>query len=181
MSGTEAAKPSRKKFIALIAGAAIMVAAALAFYISWQQDVERSSRIYEESPDLMLYAESDIYNMTKGETIEVPIIIEVDQRGKEVNAKIAVFESDDADIPKYVFAETSEKTLPAGFVGSLDRSTIHLLAAEQTGIKTETVLLTLTSKEDSISGNYSLSPTLFSNDIEGTPFTYSSSFVVHIE
>jgi hypothetical protein len=64
MGETEAAKPSRKKFVAVIAGAAIMVGAALAFYISWQQDVERSSRIYEESPDLMLYAEYEIYNMT---------------------------------------------------------------------------------------------------------------------
>jgi hypothetical protein len=98
-----------------------------------------------------------------------------------VNANIAVFGSDDADIPRFVFAETSEKTLPPGFVGSLDRSTIHLPAAVQTGIKTETVLLTLTSKDDATSGDYSLSPALFSNDIEGTPFMVSSSFVVHIE
>lgn len=181
MDDSEKKRPSRIKFITVIAGAAIMVAAALAFYINWQQGVEMSSRIYEESPDLMAYAEENLYNMTKGTTMQIPIIIEINQKGREVNAQIAVFSSGEIDIPKDVFIETGERTLPAGFVGSLDRSGIYLPADEQSEIRTETVFLTLTSKDEIASRDYSLSPTLFGKDIAGNPFTVSSSFVVHVQ
>jgi hypothetical protein len=175
-----AAGPSRKKLVMVIAGAAIMVGVVLAINVGWQQSIETSSRVYEETPDLMAHAEQDVYNMTRGETVEIPIIVQIDQKGKEVNAQIAVFGST-GDVSTDVFIETGENTLPEGFTGSLDRSGIHLPAAEQGEIKTETVFLTLTANDEAVSGDHPLSPTLFSYDIVGNPFRVSTSFVVYIQ
>ncbi|HEV8386939.1 MAG TPA: hypothetical protein VGQ03_04885 [Nitrososphaera sp.] len=157
-----------------------MVAAAFAFYAIQQQDLETSSRIYEQSPDLMLYAEQEVYNMTRGDTLKIPIVVEILQKGKEVDAQIAIF-GNGTEIPAGVFVETGETTLPVGFTGSLDRSRIYLPPDDQGETKIETVFLTLTSKEGVGAGDHVLSPTLFSKDVAGTPFTVSSSFVVHVE
>ena len=180
MSGSETSRPPRMKFIAVVVGASIMVAAAFAFYAIQQQNLETSSRIYEESPDLMLYAEQEVYNMTRDDTLKIPIVVEILQKGKEVDAQIAIF-GNGTGIPQGVFVETGEKTLPAGFTGSLDRSRIYLPADDQVDTKIETIFLTLTSEGEVITGDHVLSPTMFSKDIAGTPFTVSSSFVVHVE
>lgn len=173
-------RPSRVKLVAVIASALVMVAVAFVLYANWQYNVETSSRIYEETPDFMLYSEQQEYNMTRGDTIQVPIIIEVDQKGREANAQIAVFGVGVIEAPDNVFVETSDLTLPEGFTGSLDKSSIYLPVA-QGEIKTETVYLTLTSKEDLRSGDYVFHPTLFSHDVDGNPFSVSSSFMVSVD
>jgi hypothetical protein len=165
----------------VIAGALVMVAVAFVFYANWQHDIEASGRIYGETPDFMLYAEQDTYLMARGDTIQIPIIIDIDQKGREASAQVAVFGVGVIDAPDNVFVETGEQTLPAGFSGALDRSSIHLPAGGQGEVKTEIVFLTLTSGEDAAAGDHALHPTLFSHDAGGNPFAVSSSFTVRVE
>ena len=170
---------NRIKFIAVIAGAIGMIGAALIFSGNSLSSMETSARIYEQTPSFMIYSESERYNMTKGETIIIPLMIDVDQKGKEVRAQITVVDS--RIFEENTFVEVSDMTLPEGLSGSLDRTSIYLPSSSQDEIITETLYLTLTSREDLTAGDYVLSPTVLGKDIVGTPIRVSSSFMVHIE
>src|SRR6476620_11134688 len=103
--------PGSRKLLALIARAGAMVAAALAFYSTSFGSMEEQARIHGQSPEVMRYTENEEYSLQRGKSISVPITIEIQTKGTQVDARFAAF---DANIEARGFVETGEKTLPAG-------------------------------------------------------------------
>ena len=112
---------SSRKLLVVIAGAAVMVAVALAFYSISFGSMEEQARIHEQSPDVMVYTENEEYSLQKGKSISI-LIIEIQVKGRQADAKVAVF---DVNMEAREFVETGEKALPAGCTGSLDERDIH--------------------------------------------------------
>lgn len=155
-----------------------MVVVALAFYSISFGSVEEQARIHEQSPDVMVYTENEEYSLNKGKSISIPVTVEIQAKGRQVDAKVAVF---DVNVEGREFVETGEKTLPAGCTGSLDKSAIFVPASvsgEPGETVHETLMLTLAC-DAAKQGSYHLAPTVFASTADVSGFT-SSSFQLNV-